>query len=158
MLVFELEEPKRRQLQHFLQPGDIDFLQVTLKQFHPGMRINAKIDVRYLDHAERPVWTQVTFSTIASAERITLIAIAQVQDITDQQLTVEALRLSQARFQDFASAASDWMWETGPELRFSYFSLRLPELTGTSILKLPSRTIEETEIGNSADPKAFANL
>ena len=50
------------------------------------------------------------------------------------------------------------MWETGPELRFSYFSLRLPELTGTSILKLPSRTIEETEIGNSADPKAFANL
>ena len=158
MLGFELEELKERQLQHFLHPGDIDLLQETLKQFHPGTRFVAKIDVRYLDHAERPVWTQVTFSTLASAEGKTPIAVAQVQDITDQQLTVEALRLSQARFQDFASAASDWMWEMGPELRFSYFSRRLTELTGTSTLKLLGRTIEETEIGNSADPKAFANL
>ena len=107
MLRFELEELKERQLQHFLHPGDIDLLQETLKQFHPGTRFVAKINVRYLDHAERrSVWTQVTFSTLASAEGKTPIAVAQVQGITDQQLTL-ALRLSQARFQDFASAASD---------------------------------------------------
>lgn len=46
----------------------------------------------------------------------------------------------------------------GLELRFSYFSRRLTEQTGTSTLKLRSRTTEETEIGNSACPKAFANL
>ena len=47
MFVFELEELKGRQLQHFLQPGDIDLLQETLKQFHPGTRFVAKINVRY---------------------------------------------------------------------------------------------------------------
>ena len=107
MLGFELEELKERQLQHFLHPGDVDLLQETLKQFHPGTRFVAKIDVRYLDHAERPVWTQDTFSTLASAEGKTPIAVAQVQGITVQQLTLGVLRLSQARFQDFASAASD---------------------------------------------------
>src|SRR5262249_30172891 len=31
---------------------------------------------------------------------------------------------------DIAEAASDWVWEMGPDLRFSYVSSRLGELTG----------------------------
>jgi PAS domain S-box-containing protein len=36
----------------------------------------------------------------------------------------EALRESEQRFRDYASAASDWLWETGPDHRFTWFSLR----------------------------------
>ena len=48
-----------------------------------------------------------------------------VQDITEQKLAADALRLSEARFSDFAETASDWYWETGPDHRFTYMSERV---------------------------------
>ena len=36
----------------------------------------------------------------------------------------EALRESEQRFRDYAEAASDWLWETGPDHRFTWFALR----------------------------------
>jgi PAS domain S-box-containing protein len=36
----------------------------------------------------------------------------------------EALRESEQRFRDYAESASDWLWETGPDHRFTWFSLR----------------------------------
>jgi len=37
---------------------------------------------------------------------------------------------SEGRFRDFAEAASDWLWEMGPDLRFTFLSPRLAELLG----------------------------
>jgi PAS domain S-box-containing protein len=37
---------------------------------------------------------------------------------------------SQQRFQDFAEASSDWFWEMGPDLRFTYMSERLRDVLG----------------------------
>ena len=45
IIIFKLVELKGRQLQHFLQPGDIDLSQETLRQFHPGTRFVAKINI-----------------------------------------------------------------------------------------------------------------
>ena len=42
------------------------------------------------------------------------------------------LRQSEQRFQDVAELASDWFWEMGPDLRFTYLSGRLSEVTGLS--------------------------
>ncbi len=47
-----------------------------------------------------------------------------------QRVAIEALRRSEQRFRDIAEASSDWVWEMGPELRFSYISPRFRELTG----------------------------
>lgn len=41
-----------------------------------------------------------------------------------------ALRESERRFRDIAEATSDWIWEMGSDLRFTYFSGRLTESTG----------------------------
>jgi len=42
-----------------------------------------------------------------------------------------SLQESEARFKDFSESASDWFWEMDDELRFSYFSERFFEISGT---------------------------
>ncbi|MCH6591266.1 MAG: PAS domain S-box protein, partial [Proteobacteria bacterium] len=53
-----------------------------------------------------------------------------VTDVTEQKRAEAALRDSEQRFRDVAEAASDWFWEMGPDLRFTYHSERYFEITG----------------------------
>lgn len=50
---------------------------------------------------------------------------------------------SERRMRDFAEAASDWFWEVGPDLRFTYASDRLKEATGVAPHELLGRSVEE---------------
>ncbi|MBT4489328.1 MAG: PAS domain S-box protein [Rhodospirillaceae bacterium] len=54
------------------------------------------------------------------------------QDITERKKAENALRQSEARFRDYAEAASDWFWEFDAERRFTYVSDRFYEITGGS--------------------------
>ncbi len=54
------------------------------------------------------------------------------QEIAERQRAAEAWRDSEQRFRDFASSASDWLWELGPDLCFSYLSERFEPATGIS--------------------------
>jgi diguanylate cyclase (GGDEF)-like protein/PAS domain S-box-containing protein len=56
--------------------------------------------------------------------------VATYLDITSRYRAETALRASEARFRDFAGAASDWFFETDASHRFTYFSERFVELTG----------------------------
>jgi PAS domain S-box-containing protein len=49
-------------------------------------------------------------------------------DITDRKRAEQALRDSEQRFRDVSDSAGDWIWEMGPDLRFSYLSPRFFEL------------------------------
>ena len=60
-----------------------------------------------------------------------------VVDVTDLKNAGEALRQSEQRFKNFASASSDWFWEMGPDLRFTWFSERMQKIVGIA----PSRMI-----------------
>ncbi len=60
-----------------------------------------------------------------------------------QKLAVEALRRSEERFRDIAEAASDWVWEMGADLRFSYVSSRFAELTGIDPRKIIGKRTNE---------------
>ena len=51
-------------------------------------------------------------------------------DITARRQVEEALRLSEQRFRDFATSASDWLWETDAEHRFTWFSPNVKDLVG----------------------------
>jgi len=47
------------------------------------------------------------------------------RDVAARIAAEEALRQSEERFHDYAVAASDWFWETGPDHRFTYMSKRM---------------------------------
>ena len=59
-------------------------------------------------------------------------AVGAGTDITARRLAEEALRLSEQRFRDFAMSASDWLWETDAEHRFTWFSPNVRDLVGVA--------------------------
>lgn len=62
---------------------------------------------------------------------------------------------SRRRFQDFAEASSDWLWEMDENLRFTYFSDRIRDVMGRSADHWIGRTRRELTAEQSAgeDPK-----
>src|SRR5258708_40538 len=48
-----------------------------------------------------------------------------LRDLSERTEIAAALRVSEERFRDFAEIASDWLWELGPDLRFTYVTDRL---------------------------------
>ncbi|MBT4041970.1 MAG: PAS domain S-box protein [Rhodospirillaceae bacterium] len=63
-----------------------------------------------------------------------------LQDISEHRRLEEALRLSEARFQDFAEIGTDWLWEMDADLRYTYFSERAGQITGV----LPDSALGKT--------------
>jgi len=72
-------------------------------------------------------------------------------DITELKRTEQALRESEQRFKDFASSSSDWFYEIGPDLRFTYFSERLTAVVGVSPREVIGKTREEIGQGDVDD-------
>src|SRR3546814_12572514 len=60
-----------------------------------------------------------------------------------------ALQESEARLRDFADAASDWFWEMDAELRFSFMSERLREVTGVDPCSTLGKTRQEIGAGHT---------
>jgi PAS domain S-box-containing protein len=76
-------------------------------------------------------------------------------DITALKRTEQALRDSEQRFRDFASSSSDWFYEMGPDLRFTYLSDRLEAVTGVPRDRVLGKTREEIGQG-STDEESWA--
>lgn len=74
-------------------------------------------------------------------------------DITARKRAEEALEKSEDRFRDFAEASSDWMWESGPDQKFTYISERIADVAGIK----PENVIGKTrqEFSTNTDWKAL---
>ncbi|MGF1477504.1 MAG: putative bifunctional diguanylate cyclase/phosphodiesterase [Geminicoccaceae bacterium] len=48
-------------------------------------------------------------------------------DITSRKQAEEALKISESRFRDFATSASDWLWETDADHRFVWISANIEQ-------------------------------
>lgn len=75
-----------------------------------------------------------------------------------RRLNLAALQESERRFYDFAHAASDWFWEMGPDLRFSFFSERIAETLGASPGQLVGKTRRDIMDPADASKKWEAHL
>ena len=70
----------------------------------------------------------------------------------------ERLAASEQRFRDIAEVAGDWIWETGPDLRYTYFSDRLQESVGVDPKRLLGRTRRDVMGEDPRDPRLHAHL
>jgi PAS domain S-box-containing protein len=61
------------------------------------------------------------------------------------------LKQSEERFRHFAETASDWFWETGPDLKITYLSERFSTATGISPQDLLGRSVREAGLYAMAD-------
>ncbi|MDG4576878.1 MAG: PAS-domain containing protein [Defluviicoccus sp.] len=75
-------------------------------------------------------------------------------DITAYRRVEEALKESEQRFRDFASSSSDWVWEMGPDLLFSFASERMLSVFHIAPEDVIGKTREEVGRG-SLDKEAW---
>ncbi|MCU0839358.1 MAG: PAS-domain containing protein, partial [Rhodospirillales bacterium] len=75
-------------------------------------------------------------------------------DITAYRRTEAALKQSEQRFKDFASSSSDWTWEMGPDLRFTYAAERMLNVFHITPDDVVGKTREEVG-GASLDDEAW---
>ncbi len=78
-------------------------------------------------------------------------------DITERKRAEAALRESEQRFRDIAGAASDWFWELGADLRFTYVSNRfftvVPVRRESMLGKTHAEVAGEAQV--AAEPKKW---
>ncbi len=70
----------------------------------------------------------------------------------------EWVRETEQRLRDIAEFAGDWIWEMGPDLRFTYLSERFEAVTGLDRNGLLGRTREELMGGGPDNPAWRAHL
>ncbi|MEO1491410.1 MAG: EAL domain-containing protein [Pseudomonadota bacterium] len=66
-----------------------------------------------------------------------------IKDITEEISAQQALKDAKQRQQDFAEVASDWLWEMGPDLRFTYSALKHSELYSVDPTSFVGKTRRE---------------
>jgi PAS domain S-box-containing protein len=65
------------------------------------------------------------------------------RNVAERRLARVARRENDRRLEDFADIASDWFWEQDANLRFSYFSERIEEVTGVPTSHFLGRTRQD---------------
>ena len=76
---------------------------------------------------------------VGSAVLVFVLLLGLARQLVRQESLTTALQGSEQRFRDFAEASSDWIWEMGPDMKFTYVSERFFELTGTPVAELVGR-------------------
>jgi PAS domain S-box-containing protein len=86
-----------------------------------------------------------------------------IREIRQTRRLSTAARLSEAeakrneqRFRDVVEAASDWVWETGPDHRFTFISEKLQDLSGERPHDLLGKTRWDLRLTDDADDANWA--
>ncbi|WP_020592246.1 ATP-binding protein [Kiloniella laminariae] len=92
-------------------------------------------------------FASVGFAVLACLIMMTVLFIGGrsiVVESSRREGAVSALKDSERRFRDIAGAATDWFWEMGPELRFSFVSqLQEWNLLGKSLIDLQGQDLAD---------------
>jgi len=132
----ETAEPMRRALQGLSGTVlGLDYRGATVLAAHEPVAILNLGIVAKIDLAEiRAPFIRAAMVSLVGGVFIVLVGGFLLRramvPILERSRIAEALRESEDRFRDFAESASDWLWEMGPDLAFTYGSDRFYEITG----------------------------
>ncbi len=115
-----------RPVDDFLNPAQQAYHHEQLRARKAGEAHAYEIELTHRDGTQVPCSFKASPLHDEAGEKIGSFAL--VTDITEQKNAEIAIRNSEARFMDFTDIASDWAWETGPDLRFTFISDRFYEL------------------------------
>jgi len=96
------------------------------------------MEQRYVRRDGKLIDVAVSAAVFRVDGEITFITVAR--DITELKRVEHQLRASEARFRDFAAAASDWFWESDAQHRFTYISEKGCEIMGRSLENLVGKS------------------
>ncbi len=110
--------PSREAVFQRIHPDDLDRMQAEVQRALGEKRrywteyriVLPDGTVKHLESIGAPEFS-------ASGELVEIVA-TQI-DVTERKRVAQALRESEARFRDFAESASDWLWEIGPDYKFT---------------------------------------
>jgi diguanylate cyclase (GGDEF)-like protein/PAS domain S-box-containing protein len=112
-------------------PDDRDTVTKALEQsIASGETFNFEARIKRGDGTTRIVSSVGECKRSETSEVVAMFGV--IQDITEMREAESALAKARKRHEDFAAISSDWMWEMGPDLRFSYMSPRVREIVDVS--------------------------
>src|SRR5260221_3168036 len=110
--------PSRDNFRQQIHPEDRDWVK---KRFEESLRERVDTFAEY-----RVVLSDGTVRHINASGHLVLNEdseliefVGTAVDVTERKRTEEALRESEAKFSDYAATASDWLWEIGPDYKFT---------------------------------------
>ncbi len=95
-----------------------------------GDKARFECEMRVIGRDRRVRWVLDRGRALRDAEGRVIRMAGTVMEYTELHEAEVALREGEQRYQLFTDYASDWIWEMDADLRFSFFSERLAEITG----------------------------
>lgn len=131
----------RADLQEILKPGITFEEQIRIRESRgirrtlgkAGEMVSIEDRLRHQREPGEPLRSETSSGRIVEVDVLKTASDGRFvvrRDITDRVHYETGLRESEKRFRDFASATSDWFWETDENLRFTYLSPGVEEKTG----------------------------
>lgn len=91
----------------------------------------------------RDMWARMNYRPDFDENGEVVGYISMIVDIDEHKQAEAELKRSEQRLRDFAESASDWFWEMGPDLRFTYMSAQVERIIGVPVDFHLGRTREE---------------
>ena len=123
MLGYTEEEIIDRHVSKITHPDDIKISLDKYSQLLNDPKLYGyHLDKRLIHKDGRTVWTSLNVAKVYDADGNFMEIRTQVDDITEQKLAQEALKVSEEKFKDFAESTADRFWETDENFKYVYAS------------------------------------
>jgi len=110
--------PSRDNFRQQIHPEDRDWVKKRFEEsLHERVDTFAEYRVLLPDGTVRHINASGHLVLNEDGELIEFVGTAV--DVTERKRTEEALRESEAKFSDYAATASDWLWEIGPDYKYT---------------------------------------